>query len=321
MLHIAYGDSTAGSLRAAGLLGEVRVCRDVLCEGPIPARATPEEWGQVRSEYWAARGYAPADEDLDADNDLECCIAHDEVVLWFEHDLYDQLMLVRLLNGFASRALGRTRLSLICIDRFSGIPRFLGLGMLTPDQLATLFPHRKSINARQLQLGEATWSAFVSPTPLDLVDVLSRDTSALPFLAKALFRHLEEYPSVHNGLSRTESQILWSLAARGTVLGVDLWLSSQASEESYFTGDTTFAGVVEGLANAAVPAITLGPPRQKTHFALARLATMTQTARDVLACKQDWVALNGMNRWLGGVYLHGRQPRWRWDDFHRRLVS
>ena len=24
--------------------------------------------------------------------------------------------------------------------------------------------------------------------------------------------------------------------------------------------------------------------------------------------------LNGIDRWIGGVHLHGRDVRWRWDD-------
>ena len=38
---------------------------------------------------------------------------HEEVVLWFEHDLYDQLQLIQILDWFSHQDLGHTRLSLI----------------------------------------------------------------------------------------------------------------------------------------------------------------------------------------------------------------
>ena len=28
--------------------------------------------------------------------------------------------------------------------------------------------------------------------------------------------------------------------------------------------------------------------------------------------KKDQVALNGIDRWIGGVHLSGREVRWRW---------
>lgn len=34
----------------------------------------------------------------------------------------------------------------------------------------------------------------------------------------------------------------------------------------------------------------------------------------MLAGDVDHVTLNGIDRWIGGVHLHGRHPPWRWDD-------
>jgi hypothetical protein len=34
----------------------------------------------------------------------------------------------------------------------------------------------------------------------------------------------------------------------------------------------------------------------------------------VLRGEADHVALNGIDRWVGGVHLHGRAARWRWDE-------
>jgi hypothetical protein len=34
----------------------------------------------------------------------------------------------------------------------------------------------------------------------------------------------------------------------------------------------------------------------------------------VLRGEEDHAALNGVDRWVGGVHLAGREPRWRWDE-------
>ena len=34
----------------------------------------------------------------------------------------------------------------------------------------------------------------------------------------------------------------------------------------------------------------------------------------------DQVALNGIDRWIGGVHLRGRRMPWRWDDGTETIV-
>lgn len=33
------------------------------------------------------------------------------------------------------------------------------------------------------------------------------------------------------------------------------------------------------------------------------------------------MALNGIDRWIGGVHLHGEVARWRWDEGTESIVS
>ncbi len=47
---------------------------------------------------------------------------------------------------------------------------------------------------------------------------------------------------------------------------------------------------------------------------------MTETGRAVLDGEADWIKLNGIDRWLEGVHLHGAESRWRWDEENRRLL-
>ena len=48
------------------------------------------------------------------DRGLVESLNHDEVVLWFEHDLSDQLQLIQILDWFAHQGRRRTKLTLIC---------------------------------------------------------------------------------------------------------------------------------------------------------------------------------------------------------------
>jgi hypothetical protein len=48
---------------------------------------------------------------------------------------------------------------------------------------------------------------------------------------------------------------------------------------------------------------------------------ITPLGRDVLAGRVDFVQLNGIDRWLGGVHLLGPEAQWRWDWEQRRVVK
>lgn len=323
MLHVLNGDSTRGIMERSDIPGTFTVWADVLHEGPVLSDLDDEQFREARLRYLSAMDrWVPPDEGQAQyrawDERLASFSEYDEVVLWFEHDLFDQLILIRHLDWFARRHLGRTTLSLICIGEFPGIEGFAGLGQLSPDQLASLLGTRQRVTVRQTELGRAAWRAFTSSDPTSIERLLERDTSALPFLAGALVRFLEEYPAVGSGLPRTERQILDGLT-RGISKPLDLFLDSQKLEERIFMGDATFWLRLDQLASGPRPLVRLGG--QPTHRTFPKSAVeLTGDGRRVVAGEADWIALDGIDRWLGGVHLVGPQVPWRWDARARKLV-
>jgi hypothetical protein len=322
MLHVTNGDVAAELLRLSGVGGEVAVTADVLHEGPAPGGLPPERWRKVRARYLAESGYDDYDSCLAAltrgDRLLEDFRGYDEVILWFEHDLFDQLLLIRTLDGFAGRNLGNTELSLICIGEFPGVVPFHGLGDLSPRQMASLLDRRQRVNEGQKLLARDAWRAFCAPDPSGLEALLRRDLSPLPFLAGALRRHLEEFPSVFNGLSRSDQQALRGLAA-GASTFEELFRATQRLEERVYMGDSSFHRILRELASLPRPLLRL-EPAQNGSLRGQRLS-LTTTGREVLEGKDDWVRIRGIDRWLGGVHLQGSEAAWRWDDETGRLVK
>src|SRR5262249_55869694 len=142
------------------------------------------------------------------ENALSAYSQYGEVVIWLDHRLSNQLILIRVLDWFSRQDLGGVKLSFICVGQFSGVERFAGLGQLDANQLLSLADTRVPVSEAQYSTAKAAWRAFTSPDPGDIERLIESDTSHLPFLAAALRRHLEEFPSVDNGLSRTERQAL-----------------------------------------------------------------------------------------------------------------
>ena len=320
VLFITNGDSAAVRIGAAGLTGEILPWRDVLHEGPVPDGLSPEELADVRAHFLAERGWTRLGEARQDFAKRDATLAgygdHEEVVLFFEHDLYDQLQLIQVLDWFSARDLGGTRLSLVQADEY--------LGTLGPEWLRSLFRDRRETTAEQFALGSTAWDAFRSPDPTAVLEVIEGDTQALPFLAPALRRHLEQFPSLANGLSRSEEQALEAIAGGKSTMG-EAFAAHQEREGPVFLSDVVFASYLGELSDTREPLVILEgggmihPQADPVRDGLwEQEVVLTAKGRGVLSGDEDRVRLTGIERWLGGVHLSGETP-WRWDRFAQTL--
>jgi Domain of unknown function (DUF1835) len=322
-LHVTNGDC-AGEIIRRVVADPVVITADVLHEGPAPA-VDGAEWYQARGAF-LGNGGGTADEiahQLAAtDRAIADAARMASVVLWFEHDLFDQLLLIRVLDLLARLRDRTTTVSLICIDRFPGVDRFIGLGQLSAEQMATLVGTEQRVTAEQYELASAAWAGFRAPDPSALVALASSAarTRALPFLRDALLRFLAEYPSVANGLSRTEELALAALLD-GPLEGWPLFAATQAREPRPFMGDSSFFEILRRLARARVPLVTIEGGEAGRNLRPHRVA-ITDEGSLVVRGERDHVVLNGIDLWRGGTRLAGahRSP-WRWDAERETLVS
>jgi hypothetical protein len=345
MLHITNGESVVGTFRQVKFPGTYLSWLDVLHDGPVPQTQTLEELSDVRARALAGFGW-DSYEKIRAgfaarDQVLAGFRRHEEIVLWFEHDLFDQLQLIQLLDWFAQQELGKIKLSLVQVNSYPGVTPFYGLGQLSGTQLARLFPARVPVTAAHAALAREAWQAFRSSEPGALLSCASRPSSALPFLAAALRRFFQEYPWTGDGLSRTERQVLLAAASGGWRRKEDLYGESRKQEETPW-GDASVYLRMAGLAAGKNPALAkvgqdgkasqnaqdekMSPDKnagQKENEKAAREEyEITDSGRQLLAGKADWITLRGgIDRWLGGVHLAGPQPQWRWDERAETVVS
>ncbi|HJP61109.1 MAG TPA: hypothetical protein VJ865_13970, partial [Gemmatimonadaceae bacterium] len=240
-----------------------------------------------------------------------------EVVLWFEDDLYDQLQLIQLLDFFSNGGADGRKLSLIVVDGY--IPP------LSADELRRLDDERPLVTPEQLALGNRAWHAFGSDDPTRVEKLLQESTNALPYLARALARHLEEFPSTVNGLSRSEREALTAID-EGHTTPVSAFLEVAKKQESIFLGDLVFYSYLERLSGKAHPLVTwsdgspiVAPTAAESRDFVKREMTLTTLGRDVLAGTRDWQTINKQTRWLGGVEI-APPSAWRWNPDSRQLI-
>lgn len=314
LLHVINGTTIIPLMREAGIIGPLLPWEDVLPEGPVPIGLNPTALRERRAEFLASCGWGSADAIARHLANRDAILANlervDEVVLWFEHDLYDQLQLLQILD----------RLPLDGAPRVTAVPDGEYLGTLPTARFQGLFAARHDVTSAQRLTARDAWAAFRSPDPRSIVEVIPR-VEDLPHLGPALWRHVQQFPSIDNGLSRTEQQAL-EVLSKGAMRIRDVYTASHHGREpAIFMGDAAFVAHIEGLLRTSRPLLRsrsdLRPPAATS--VLDDEVGLTDDGRRVLDCKLDRVATCGINRWLGGVHLSGNGPVWRWDG-ERRVV-
>lgn len=328
MLHIHNGDSSANIAKESSLPGEHFAFRESLITGPTPAEVSDHEWRTIRAQH-LSESYGVALQEctgglLAQEKKLASAAEHEEVVLWFEHDLFCQTNLLYLLNWFAQRDLGNTKLSLICIGEFPGKQNFRGLGELNAEEMASLFPGRQQVTSAQLKLGEVTWQAFCSADPTGIKKAVDSDSSLLPFLGPALQAHLRRFPSTLNGLGRIEEKAL-ELINSGAKTFIELFPRFVEEESVYGLGDAQLWLALRQMSAGKQPLLAIENGHdvgQQLTPDIVRKAKIeiTESGESVWRGEADQVELNGIDHWLGGVHLSATNL-WRWDNELEALVS
>jgi hypothetical protein len=326
MLHIHNGDSTAETARKANIAGEHLAWREALVCGPVRGDLPEPDFLEMRALHLSTAYPVELDEVRSDQREqyqaLESFHDHEEVVLWFEHDLFCQVHLIYLLNWFAQHELGETKLSLVCIGEFPGVPSFAGLGQLNEKQLASLLPERLEVTATQSEAGARAWQAYSSSDASALISLRDSDTSALPFLNRAIVNHLQRFPWTYTGIGRVEKTAL-ELAAGGRIDFKDLFHEFSRREGEYGLGDAQLFLALRRLVDAATPLLQKdgGNPAGDSSDMLTSSFAITNDGKEVLAGEQDFVVQNGIDLWLGGVHLHGPEAQWRWNNEAQELVG
>jgi Domain of unknown function (DUF1835) len=315
-LIITNGDSAAEGLRAAGIAAQVLPWRDMLHDGPVPAGLALEALSEVRARYLAEEfALAGADVGRDfaaRDATIRSHAEHDRIELWFEHDLYDQLQLIQILDALSG--LGREDGLLLLVQAVDY------LGPMSAESLHALDGTARPVTPAQIAAARSAWAAFTQATPEGLAALAATDRLSLPFLPAALGRLVAELPHMRSGLSLTEERILSVLADGPRNPGL-LFNATQDQEQARFLGDASFFRRLDGLAFCPIPLVDGLPFRSRrcTQGAADYRAftqstiTLTEAGRAALTGAFDHARQNGIDRWLGGTHLTP-QNLWRRDS-------
>ena len=320
MLHVTNGSVFVTRLHDLGLPGRALPWDDVLHEGPVRAGLDHATLRGERASYLSLQGFDAAEIIerglLARDTALEAAGDEDEVVLWFEHDLYDQLHLLQILDR-----LDHPRTTAVLADDYLSGQR--------PNTLREWFASRRPITPAQRALAARAWAAFRSPDPAAVVAFIRENPEGLSrHLVPALRRHLQQFPSAGAGLSRTQAQTLSAVAGGAAFLRDAFTAANHAVESAVFMGDSTWWCHIRPLVVAPRPLLEIHGQKPSTwqdsawwhdDAAAPRLA-LTEDGNQVIQGRADHIALNGIDRWLGGAHVTTKSL-WRWDESNGSLIA
>ena len=298
-LIITNGGAAADVIRAAGIEGEVLSWKDVLHDGPVPSRLSLDELSEVRAHYISSLGWGESNgvlaEFVARDNLLKTAPSRDEVICWFEHDLYDQLQLWQVLDALGSMNVSAT---LICRDAF--------ISYQSSMQLTADFDARTVVTRGQFVAASTLWNAFRNTDP----EVLAREAEGgLNFTTSTISRWAQCFPSTSRGLNRSERFTLEYLDGHsGSASFGDLFRSLLAQEEAAFMGNTSLFVLLSRLSSFEPPLIRL--QGEKTSLPTVTIG-LTDAGRIRLK-GGGWSWDPASDRWIGGVHLT-KSNQWLWN--------
>lgn len=217
-LHITNGDSTTRYLQSLDFKGEFITWREMLCEGRTLHEVGSEDFWKTRFDFLKKSYKVTKKTFIDftlKEYRLLCQKKHQEqIVLWFEHDLFCQINMIAVISWLKQYRPG-VPVYLVCSGDVKGVSKRLGLAELNKTQLKQHYKNKVLLSQDDIEYADYIWQLYCSDSPLRLETVHSfNPMSPFKYLSEALQAHLKRFPTLSNGLNEIENTILSTAAAQ-----------------------------------------------------------------------------------------------------------
>jgi len=328
-LHIRCGNDIQAALLRCGFTGEFMEISNPFPQGQVPPFDPLDNFVTLRSDFivkhyaadippeYADRVSNAPDEIRRVDERLRSLPQGVErMVLWFEHDPFDQLCLAYVLAHLVDAHLGRCHFELIQVNHFPGVEKFIGLGYLSqhPENLVALWQQRVAITPAMMAFGARCWHAFTAADPTALWQ-LSQGPAPLPLMQQAMRRMLKELPWTTNGLSLTEQLALQIINRDGPInIARAFHFLNTESEPLSFLGDIMFLSAMRPLWQHEVAALRVTDHDAGKPPMLQDTVAITATGRKLMNGHCHWLAICDprYERWVGNVRITPGGNNWHW---------
>jgi len=251
ILHISNGDSTTNYLRKLNFQGDFITWREMLCEGKTSSDVGSEHFWKSRFDF-LKQSYKVTKKqfiDLTLKEYRNLCNhkSQEEIVLWFEYDLFCQINMIAVISWLKRYRKGR-KISLVCSGEVKGSNKLLGLAELTEKQLKEQYQNKTELTIDDIEYADYVWQLYCSDNPIKLQNVYQyQQNTTFKYLIDSLLVHLQRFPSIGNGLNNVENSIL-DITANSTLNSQDELIRELLQQENqYGFGDLQYKKQINDL--------------------------------------------------------------------------
>ncbi len=211
-LHILNGDSTKQIFDRSSLQGDIIVWREMLCEGKVFDDVGGDQfWVQRYAFFENEVGISKLDyydKTIKELIKLQDVSAYDEIVLWFEYDLFCQVNLMALCTYLLKSYRKDIKYRLVCTGKENGKSPFQTLADYTPKEYETLYKKKVNLSRNDFLFAKESWEIYTKNNKEKIASFNFSSNKKFNYLQMAMQQHLKRFPN-ENGLNQIENKILY----------------------------------------------------------------------------------------------------------------
>lgn len=210
LLHITNGDDLTEKILKLEIPGNVITWREMLCEGPTSMDVGDEEFVNLRKAFLLEK-YQISEERYQEEFlaelvKLAAVNNYEEIVFWFEFDLFSHMNLLALIS-FLLQNKKSGPFSLVCSKKLQGEVVMNPLSQLSAKHLRAHYKQRIPLTDDDIQTAQFIWELYCSNNPKKVASEIKKTTN-FEYLSSSIRAHIERFPSIITGLNSLEKNVL-----------------------------------------------------------------------------------------------------------------
>jgi len=210
-LHILNGDSTYAIFKKSAVSGDVIVWREMLCEGKIVKDVGSDQFWKERYSYFenelGIEKLDYFDKTIKELIQLEDVSNYNEIVLWFEYDLFCQVNLLALCTYLLKSYRKDVLYFLVCTGKENGKSQLQTLADYSPNEYQNLYQKKTKLSRNDFLFAQKAWEVYVENGINSLKDFDFNKSKKFIYLQVAIDQHLLRVKD-EDGLNQIDYQIL-----------------------------------------------------------------------------------------------------------------
>jgi len=250
VLHITNGDSFTQRLKSLDLKGDIITWREMLCEGKTLSSVGSESFWKTRFDFFSKNYKVTKAKfiELTLKEYRSLCNhkSQDQIVLWFEYDLFCQINMIGVISWLKTHR-PYADVHLVCSGKEDGSDTLKGLCELSVDELRKLYDNKVWLTRDDIEYADYIWQLYCSDNPIRLENVKDFGNYQFSYLGEAIQSHLMRFPSIKNGLNAMENKVL-DIALNDKPKSKRALMGSILTNQGFYGfGDTQYERMVQKL--------------------------------------------------------------------------